>query len=92
MEQIWVADQKKIKLKLIVEKIEKGKKGDQYVQKRRKLCESWGGSAVCVEELYSILKDHPNQKEVIVRNELIYFKESHKSEVLYNPDPFKVKW
>ena len=60
------------------------------MQKRLKLCKSWGGPAVSVEELHSILKAHPNQKKVIVRNELIYFRELHKSEVLYNPDLFKV--
>ena len=38
-----------------------------------------------VEELDSILKAHPTQKEEIVPTELIYFRESHKSEVLYNP-------
>ena len=38
----------------------------------------------------SILKPNLNQKEVIVRNELIYFWEWHKSEVLYNPYLFKV--
>ena len=81
---------KKLKLKQIKEKIEKGKKRDQYVQKRLKLCKSWGGSVVSVEELHSILKSRPNQKEVIVRTELIYFRESHKSEVLYNPELFKV--
>ena len=90
MEQRWVADQKNLKLKQINEKIEKGKKRDQYVQKRLKLCKSWGGPVVSVEELRSILKSHPDRNEVIVRNELIYFRESHKSEVLYNPELFKV--
>ena len=90
MEQRWVADQKNLKLKQIKEKIEKGKKRDQYVQKRLKLCKSWGGPVVSVEELRSILKSHPDRNEVIVCNELIYFRESHKSEVLYNPELFKV--
>ena len=33
MEQRWVAEQKKLKLKHLKEKIEKGKKKNQYVQK-----------------------------------------------------------
>ena len=90
MELKWVAEQKKLKLKQIKEKIEKGKKRDQYVQKRLKLCKSWGGPVVSVEELHTILNSHPDQNEVIVRNELIYFRESHKSEVLCNPELFKV--
>ena len=90
MEQRWVADQKNLKLKQIKEKIKKGKKRDQYVQKRLKLCKSWGGPVVSVEELHSILKSHSDKNEVIVRTEFIYFRESHKSEVLYNPELFKV--
>ena len=58
------------------------------MQKRLKLCKSWGGPVVSVEELHTILNSHPDQNEVIVRNELIYFRESHKSEVLYNPELF----
>ena len=60
------------------------------MQKRLKLCKSWGGPVVSVEELHTILNSHPDQNEVIVRNELIYFRESHKSEVLCNPELFKV--
>ena len=58
----------------------KGEKRDQYVQKRLKLCKSWGGPVVSVEELCSILKSYPDQNKVIVCSELIYFRESHKSE------------
>ncbi len=43
-----------------------------------------------VEELRTILNSHLDKNEVIVRNELIYFRESRKSEVLYNPELFKV--
>ena len=60
------------------------------MQKRLKLCKSWGGPVVSVEELRTILNSHPDKNEVIVRNELIYFRESHKSEVLHNPELFKV--
>ena len=89
MELKWVAEQKKLKLKQIKEKIEKGKKRDQYVQKRLKLCKSWGGPVVSVEELHTILNSHPDKNEAIVRNELIYFRESHKSEVIYKPELLK---
>ena len=67
-------NKKKLKLKQIKEKIEKGKKRDQYVQKRLKLCKSWERPVVSVEELHTILNSHPDQNEVIVRNELIYFR------------------
>ena len=60
------------------------------MQKRLKLCKSWGGPVVSVEELCTILNSHPDQNEVSVRNKLIYIRESHKSEVLYNPELFKL--
>ena len=75
---------KKFKSLSIKEKIEKGKKRDQYVQKRLNLCKSWGGPVLSVKELHTILKSHPDQSKVIVRTELIYFRESHKFGVLYN--------
>ena len=71
-------------------KIEKEKKRDQYVQKCLTLFKSWGGPVVSVEELCSILKPHPDKNEVIVRNDLNYLRESHKSEVLYTQELFKV--
>ena len=49
-----------------------------------------GGAAVNVEELHPILNIHPNQKKIIVQTELIYFRKSHKYEVLYSPQLFKV--
>ena len=43
------------------------------MQKCLSLCKSWDGP-------------HPDQKEVIVCNKLTHFKDSHKFEVLYNPE------
>ena len=60
------------------------------MQKCLKLCKSWGGPVVSVEGLHSIFKSHRDKNEVIVRTELIYFRESHKSEVLYNSELLKV--
>ena len=74
MEQRWEQNKKKLKLKQIKQKIEKRKIKDQYVQKRLKLCKSWGGPVVRVEELCSILKFHPDQNEVIVCKKLTYFR------------------
>ena len=71
-----ISEQKVLKLKQIKEKIEKGMKRYQYVQKCLKLCKSWGETVLSVEELRTILKSHPDQNEGIVRTELIYFRES----------------
>ena len=48
------------------------------MQRCLKLCKSLGGPVVKVEEQHSILKYHPDQKEVIICNGLIYFREPHK--------------
>ena len=86
MEQRWVANKKQLKLKQTKEKVKKGYKKNRhiiilqfkyYVQKRLKLCKNWAGPVVSVEELHSILKYHRVQNEVIVCNELVYFRESH---------------
>ena len=43
-----------------------------------------------VEDLLSILKSHSDKYKIIVCNEIIYFREQHKSQVLYSPELFKV--
>ena len=90
MEKSWVMEQKKLFHSKVLEKIEKGKKRSQYSQKCLQMCKEWKGPAASVDELQSILNLHPQQREKIVRNELIYFRETHKSEVLFNPSLFRV--
>jgi hypothetical protein len=90
MEKEWYNEQKQLHNIRIGEKIEKGKKSSQYTQKCLQLCKGWGGPATSVEELHQILRSHPDMKEKIVRNEVIYYRDTHKSDVLYNPSMFKV--
>ena len=47
----------------------------------------WKGQATSVEEIHEILKAHT---ERIVRNELIFHRDTHKADVIDNPHLFKV--
>ena len=69
MEQMREAKHKFLKLQQIKEIIEKEKKRDQYVRKGLKLCISWCGPVVSVDDLHSIFKSHPDQNEVIISYE-----------------------
>ncbi|KAG1653603.1 hypothetical protein GQR58_025471 [Nymphon striatum] len=90
MENKWYNEQKQLLNIRIAEKIENGKKKSQYTQKCLQLCKGWGGLAISVEELHQILRSHPDMKGKIVRNELICYRDTDKSDVLDNPTMFKV--
>ena len=90
MEAEWFGEQKELLKLKIKEKIEKGRKQSMYTDKILQLCKSWGGPAISVEELMTILQKFSDNKEKIVRNELVYYRDTHKSEILSNPGLFKV--
>ena len=88
IEQSWVAEQKYLKLKQIKKKWE-GKN------------QHWRSVLNCVKAgvglkwvfkscVLTTLNSPLDLNENIVQSELIYFRESHKFEVLYNPELFKV--
>ncbi|CAB4057870.1 unnamed protein product [Lepeophtheirus salmonis] len=90
MENKWYNEQKQILNIRIAEKIEMGKKKSQYTLMCFQLCKGWGGPATSVEELHQIIHSHPDMKKKIVRKELIYYRDTHKFDVLDNPTMFKV--
>ena len=47
------------------------------MQKLLKLCKSWGGPVVSVEELHYVLKSYYDQNEVVVCNKFINCRESN---------------
>ena len=75
--------------KKILEKIEKGRQQSVYTHKCLQMCKEWGGLATSVEELNSILQKHSERAEKIVRIELSYYRDTHKSDVVY-PELFKM--
>ena len=90
MEMEWVGGQKELHKRKIMEKIEKGKNKSNYTRKCLQLCKSWNGPATSVEELHEILKKNRDNAEKIVRIELSYYRDTHKSDILQYPDLFKI--
>ena len=54
------------------------------------MCKEWGGPAISVEELNEILRKNSDKVEQIVRIELSYYRDTHRSEIVSNPDLFKL--
>ena len=90
METAWTAEQKTLHQNKILEKIEKGRLMSLYTHKCLQACKSWGGPVTSVEELNDILKKNSDNMERIVRTELSYYRDTHKSEIISNPDLFKL--
>ena len=91
MEKDWVGEQKELQKLKILEKIERGKQSSQYTQKCLQQCKEWKGPATSVEELNAILIANTDRKEKIVRIELSYYRDTHKPDVIEQPDLFKIQ-
>ena len=70
--------------------MEKAKNQSQYVHKLLVLCKTWNGPAISIEDLESILCQHPDSVEKIVKTELTYYKHTHHSENIAAPSLFKL--
>lgn len=90
MEKDWTAEQKTLHTQKLLEKIEKGRKQSIYTHKCLQMCKEWGGPAISVEELNEILRKNSDKVEQIVRIELSYYRDTHRSEIVSNPDLFKL--
>ena len=90
MEKDWVDEQKQFHKLKILEKIEKGKNQSRYTQKCLQLCKEWNGPATSVEELNEILNSNPDKMEQIVRTELSFYRDTHKADVIQQPDLFRI--
>ncbi|QQP53513.1 Hypothetical protein FKW44_006018 [Caligus rogercresseyi] len=49
-----------------------------------------GGPATTVEELNKILQERSDTAEKILRTELSYYRDTHKADVIQQPDLFRV--
>ena len=70
--------------------MEKTKNQSQYVHKLLVLCKTWNGPAISIEELESILSQHPDSAEKIIKTELTYYKRIHRSENIAAPSLLKL--
>ena len=90
MEKEWTDEQKTLHRNKILEKIEKGRQQSVYTDKCLQLCKTWGGPAISVDELNDILQKNSDKVEKIVRTELSYYRDTHKTEIMSTPELFKL--
>ena len=90
MEKDWLDEQKQFHKLKILEKIEKGKNQSRYTQKCLQLRKGWNGPATSVEELNEILNSNPDKMKQIVRNELSFYRDTHKADIIQQPDLFRI--
>ena len=58
--------------------------------KTLELCKQWGGPFTSVAQLEAALKGNPDKQELIVWKELVYYRDTHKSDIVASPDLFRV--
>ena len=61
-----------------------------YTDKCLQMCKTWGGPAISVDELNDILQKNCDKVEKIVRTELSYYRDTHKTEIVSTPELFKL--
>ena len=88
-EEQWTKEQQLLLKKNIEKKIEKAMQQSQYVHKLLVTVKTWRGPAESTEELLSFIRKQPDLDEKIVKNELKYYKHTHKAEVIASPELFK---
>ena len=91
-EEDWNASQKELQEKKIIEKLRKASNQSIYMTKLLQQCKQWSGPAKPVTEQEQILQLHSDIQERIVRIELVYYRDTCKSEVIYNVNLFKNSW
>ena len=74
----------------IIEKLKKANNQSIYTTKLLQQCKTWGGPAASVEELNEILQKHSEIAEKVVRTKVSYYRDTHKTEISYQPHLFKV--
>ena len=90
MELLWTDNQKDLQKAKILKKMVKAKTTAKYTQKLLKTCKSWGGPLTNREMLKQILKNSGDHQDKIVRTKLLYYWDTHKSEIMNTQDLFKL--
>ena len=74
----------------IIEKLKKANNQSIYTTKLLQQWKNWGAPAASMEELNEILQKHSEIAERVVRTEVSYYRDTHKTEISYQPHFFKV--
>ena len=78
------------KTKKILEKLKKVNNQSIYTNKLLQTCKFWGRLVTSIDELNDILGGRGDLTEKIVCTEFSYYRDTHKTEVIYNGDLFKL--
>ena len=78
------------KTKKILEKLKKVNNQSIYMNKLLQTCKFWGRLVTSIDELNDILGGRGDLTEKIVCTEFSYYRDTHKTEVIYNGDLFKL--
>ena len=78
------------KTKKILEKLKKVNNQSIYTNKLLQTCKYWGRLVTSIDELNDILGGRGDLTEKIVCTEFSYYRDTHKTEVIYNGDLFKL--
>ena len=78
------------KTKKILEKLKKVNNQSIYTNKLLQTCKFWGRLVTSIDELNDILGGCGDLTEKIVCTEFSYYRDTHKTEVIYNGDLFKL--
>ena len=89
-ESVWNEEQMQLHRLKVEEKMKKAQSASNYTNKLLQSCKNWGGPVVSSEELKDILEARPQIQEQIVRTELAYYRDTHRADVIANPDLFKL--
>ena len=89
-EDDWSKQQNILKDKKNLEKLKKANNQSIHASKLLQTCKFWGGTVTNTDEQEDILRGHGDLTEKIVRTELSYYRDTHKTEVIYNGNLFKL--
>ena len=89
-EKVWDSKQRELHENKVIEKLKKANNQSIYKAKLLQQCKTWGGPAASMEELNEILQKHTEIDKKVVRTEVSYYRVTHKTEISYQLNLFKV--
>ena len=89
----WTKEQKELQQQRVLSKMEKAVKTKEYQDRLLIKCKSWHGPCTNIEELELILKKNPDpdKQEYIVRIELAYYRQCHRSDIIYRKELYRLR-
>ena len=82
----WTKSQKELHKQRILDKMAKTKQIKNFQDRLLIKCKTWGGPCTNIEEMEKILSEKPDMQEVIIRTELSYYHQYHRSNIINHKD------